>query len=153
MLLVVSDTHGLLRPEVLELARKCELVIHAGDIGAVDVLQRLREVAEVVAVRGNVDHGAWAHELPRHARVERHGTTLYVVHQPEHLDVNPVTAGIDVVISGHSHRPSVRREGDVLYLNPGSAGPRRFHLPATVALLEVAENALPEARTVGLDGE
>lgn len=150
MLLIVSDTHGLLRPGVIELARESELVVHAGDVGSRDVLDGLRDVAEVVAVRGNVDHGAWASELPRHARVQRHGKTLHVVHQREHLDVDPVIDGIDVVISGHSHRPAIRRDGGVLYLNPGSAGPRRFGLPVTVAVLELAGMGTPEARIVEL---
>ena len=134
---VIADTHGLLRPEVLELFQGVSLIIHAGDIGSPDVLSALREVAPVRAVRGNVDKEAWAEALPETDVVECAGCLIYLLHDLKTLDLDPSAAGMHVVISGHSHRPGESRKNGVLYLNPGGAGPRRFKLPITVALLQI----------------
>jgi putative phosphoesterase len=137
---VIADTHGLLRREVLELFTGVSLIIHAGDIGTPDVLTTLREIAPVRAVRGNVDKGAWADSLPETEVVEYNGSFIYLLHDLKTLDLDPSAAGIQVVISGHSHRPEESRKNCVLYLNPGSAGPRRFKLPVTAALLRIEES-------------
>jgi uncharacterized protein len=134
---VISDTHGLLRPEAVEALQGCELIVHAGDVGAPTVLAALRQVAPVVAVRGNVDTAPWASALPATEVVEVGGRLLYVLHQIEHLDLDPAAAGIAAVVHGHSHRPSAEVRRGVLYLNPGSAGPRRFNLPITLVRLSV----------------
>jgi putative phosphoesterase len=137
---VVSDTHGLMRPEALEVLQGSELIIHAGDIGGPKVLDAFRAVAPVVAVRGNNDRGEWARKLPKMEIVEIDGARILVVHILRVLDLD--LTGIDCVISGHTHRASARKKDGVLYLNPGSAGPRRFGQPATVAMLQVRERAL-----------
>jgi len=136
---VIADTHGLVRPEVMELFRGVSLVIHAGDIGTPDVLSILRKVDPVRAVRGNVDKGAWAESLPETDVVECNDTFIYLLHDLNTLDLDPAAAGMQAVISGHSHRPGESRKNGVLYLNPGSAGPRRFKLPITAALLRIEE--------------
>ena len=148
---VIADTHGLLRPEVLELFQGVSLVIHAGDIGTPDVLVTLRKVAPVRAVRGNVDKGAWADSLPGTDVVECNGTFIYLLHDLNTLDLDPAAAGMQAVISGHSHRPGESRKNGVLYLNPGSAGPRRFKLPITAALLRIEESGeiTPELVALG----
>lgn len=146
---VVSDTHGLLRPEVPPLLEGCDLVVHAGDVGDPAILHALRRIAPVRAVRGNVDGGALA-GLPLTEAVEVAGHLLYVVHIPEDLDVDPGAAGVSVVIHGHTHRPRSERVDGVLFLNPGSAGPRRFSLPVSVALLRLGPGG-PEAEVVELD--
>ena len=132
---VISDTHGLLRPEALEALRGCERIIHAGDVGSADVLSQLRDLAPVVAVRGNVDSEAWAMRLPRTATVKIGSHTVYVLHILEDLAIEPSPAGISAVVFGHSHKPSIEERNGVIYLNPGSAGPRRFRLPTSVAKL------------------
>ena len=134
---VIADTHGLVRSEVIELFRGVSLIIHAGDIGTPDVLNILRKVAPVRAVRGNVDKGAWAESLPETDVVECAGSLIYLLHDLKTLDLDPSAAGMQVVISGHSHRPGESRKNGVLYLNPGSAGPKRFKLPVTAALLRI----------------
>jgi len=139
---IISDTHGLLRPEAMDALRPVKLIIHAGDVGAPEILSQLKSIAPVFAVRGNVDTQAWARELPPTAIVEAGGSSLYVLHNLQELDLKPEASGFRAVISGHTHRPKQHDSGGVLYLNPGSAGPRRFHLPATVALLDVAEKPL-----------
>ena len=136
---VISDTHGLLRPEALRALLGVESIIHAGDVGAPEILEQLRRIAPVFAVRGNVDTQPWAQELPRNSLVEFNGFSFYVLHNLRELDLNPQAAGFDAVVCGHSHKAEQRLEAGVLYLNPGSAGPRRFHLPVTLALLEVAK--------------
>ncbi len=133
---VLADTHGLLRPETLDVLAGCELLIHAGDVGKPSVLEALRELAPVVAVRGNVDGGELA-ALPETEAVEAGGATLFVLHILDDLDLDPVAAGFQAVIYGHSHRPEIRWQRDVLFLNPGSCGPRRFSLPVTVAVVDV----------------
>lgn len=132
---VVSDTHGLLRPETLRALRNSDLIIHCGDIGDPSVLKALRTIAPVRAIRGNNDHGAWADRLPEHALVRIGSQRIYVLHSLADLDFDLEASGVTVVLSGHSHKPVVERRGRVLFLNPGSAGPRRFKLPVTVATL------------------
>jgi len=135
---VISDTHGLLRPEALEALRASDLIIHAGDVGSAEVLDRLRDVAPTFAVRGNNDNGAWAAKLPRTADIDVGEIRVHVVHEIAHFNLKRQAAGISVVVSGHSHRPSAERRDGILYLNPGSAGPRRFTLPITVGHLSVS---------------
>lgn len=139
---VISDTHGLLRPEAVAALRGSDLIVHAGDVGRPEVLDELRAVAPTHAVRGNVDREAWAESLPLTAVVEAGGHQLYVLHILEDLDLVPEAAGFSAVISGHSHKPHAETRRGVLYLNPGSAGPRRFRLPVTVARLRVTEDGL-----------
>jgi len=139
---VISDTHGLLRPEALEAMRGVNLIVHAGDVGDPKILGQLKSIAPVFAVRGNVDTEPWAQELPETAVVEANGLSLYVLHNLEHLDLKPEAAGFQAIISGHTHEPKQFERGGVLYLNPGSAGPRRFHLPVTLAVLDLAGKPL-----------
>jgi len=146
---VISDTHGLVRPEALRALRGVDLIIHAGDVGGRAVLDVLGGIARVIAVRGNNDRDAWAHALRETERVEVNGTVLYVLHDLATLDIDPMTAGVDVVIAGHSHRPSITRRGGITFLNPGSAGPRRFTLPIALARLSVRRGRV-RARIVPL---
>jgi putative phosphoesterase len=146
MIGVISDTHGLLRPEALKALAGSHLIIHAGDIGDPGILDALRTIAPVVAVRGNIDT---ASALPEFERIEQGGKSIYILHDVNQLDLDPAAAGIHAVISGHSHKPSIRTQHGVLYLNPGSAGPRRFKLPVTVARLHVSDRRL-EAEHVDL---
>jgi uncharacterized protein len=146
---VISDTHGLLRPEAVEALRGCDRIIHAGDVGSPDVLDQLRRVAPVVAVRGNVDKGAWALALPRTATIDLGGQTIYMLHILGDLDLKPAAAGISAVVYGHSHKPSIEERDGILFLNPGSAGPRRFRLPVTVARLSASDGRLA-ARIIAL---
>jgi putative phosphoesterase len=127
----------VLRPEALAALQGSDLIIYAGDIGSPDVIVTLRELAPVFAVRGNVDREAWARRFPKTQVLKVEGASLYVLHNVSELSFDPVAAGFRVVISGHSHRPSVKTDGGVLYLNPGSAGRRRFRLPVTVARLVI----------------
>ena len=147
---LVSDTHGLVRPEARAALAGVELIVHAGDIGGVEVIEQLSDIAPVIAVRGNNDRGPWAARFAATEVVDIVGTFVYVVHDLAELDLDPAAAGFHVVVSGHSHRPSIERRGDVLYVNPGSIGPRRFRLPVTLALLDVAGTAA-DARIVELD--
>jgi uncharacterized protein len=146
---VISDTHGLLRQEAVDALRGSELIIHAGDVGSMDILDQLRAIAPVVAVRGNVDDGKLA-KLPRTKTIEFEGHTIYVLHILDNLDLQPAQAGISAVVYGHSHKPSLEDRDGVLYLNPGSAGPRRFLLPISVARMSVVDGRLT-ARIVELD--
>jgi hypothetical protein len=134
---LISDTHGLLRPEAVRALEGSDLIIHAGDVGAPGILDALRAVAPVVAVRGNVDTGAWASVLPETAVAEIGGTSIYVLHDLNELDLDPAAAGFGVVVSGHSHQPASKQTAGVLFVNPGSAGRRRFKLPVTVARLDL----------------
>ena len=133
---LISDTHGLLREEALRALRGSELIVHAGDVGEREILERLREIAPVVAVRGNVDTEDWARELPETAVAEAGRVQIYVLHDVKALDLDPVAAGFRVVVSGHTHKFGLSEQAGVLYINPGSAGPRRFTLPITVARLD-----------------
>jgi putative phosphoesterase len=139
---VISDTHGLVRPAALEALRGAERILHAGDVGRPQVLLELARIAPVVAVRGNVDVGGWAAELPETAEVEVDGVWLHVRHVLDDLDLDPRAAGFSAVITGHSHRAAIEQRDGVLYLNPGSAGPRRFRLPVSVATLWVSSGGL-----------
>lgn len=134
---LISDTHGLLRPQALEALRDSELIVHAGDVGKPEILTALGELAPVIAVRGNVDKEDWAKGLPETAVAEAGAVLLYVVHDVHALDLDPAAAGFRLVVSGHSHQPGKFERDGVLYINPGSAGPRRFHLPVSVARLNL----------------
>jgi len=139
---LISDTHGSLRPEAVNALAGCSLILHAGDVGEAEVLAGLQRVAPVRAVRGNVDRGELAARLPVSEVVEVAGRLVYLLHDLGRLDLDPAAAGFAAVISGHSHAPSISRERGVLYVNPGSAGPRRFDLPVSVALLCLSPGAL-----------
>ncbi len=132
---VISDTHGLLRPEALLALQGAQHIIHAGDVGDAAILERLTEIAPVIAVRGNVDKGAWARKLPESNVLEVDGVCIYVLNEIDRLDLKPEAAGLAAVIYGHSHVPKQERRNGVLYFNPGSAGPRRFSLPISVGRL------------------
>ena len=134
---LISDTHGLLRAEAIAALRGSDRLIHAGDIGNADILQRLSAIAPLTAVRGNNDIGDWADAVPETQQVELRGARIYVIHDLATLAIDPRAAGIDVVVSGHSHRPRCERRQGVLYVNPGSAGPRRFRLPIGVGVLTI----------------
>jgi len=134
---LISDTHGLLRPEAVAALQGCAQIIHAGDIGKPQVLDGLRAIAPLEAIRGNIDTADWAQVLPERLDLRIEGLTLHVLHDLKQLDIDPLAAGVDVVIAGHSHKPKVERRDGVLYINPGSAGPRRFSLPISLALLEL----------------
>jgi hypothetical protein len=134
---VIADTHGLVRPEALAALAGCDGIIHAGDVGAEEVLSALRAIAPLTAVRGNNDRMAWAAALPESEAVEVAGSWLYVLHDLNDLDLDPRAAGFAAVIAGHSHRPAIEDRGGVLFVNPGSAGPRRFRLPVAVARLRI----------------
>ncbi len=134
---VISDTHGLLRPAALDALAGSELIIHAGDVGKPEILDQLGAIAPVIAVRGNIDNSGWASALPKTAAVETSAASIYVLHDVHDLDLDPRSAGFHIVISGHSHKPGRVERGGVMYLNPGSAGPRRFKLPITVARLDL----------------
>jgi uncharacterized protein len=135
---IISDTHGLVRPQALEALKGVDMILHAGDIGSQDVLDTLNEIAPVVAVRGNNDKADWARSLPDSEVVEVGNISIYMLHDLKEIDISPAGAGFQVVVSGHSHRPGVEEQRGVLYVNPGSAGPRRFTLPVSLAHLHVA---------------
>ena len=139
---VISDTHGLLRPEALVALAEAEHILHAGDVGDPAILDALREIAPVTAIRGNVDVEGDCAELPATDVVELAGRLFYLVHSVHDLDIKPEAAGVAVVVSGHSHKPSIEERHGVMYLNPGSAGPRRFKSPVTVALVTVGEGGV-----------
>jgi putative phosphoesterase len=132
---VISDTHGLLRPEAIDALRGSQHIIHAGDVGAPQILQDLSEIAPVTAVRGNIDKGAWSRRLPETELLEFCGVSIYVLHDLEQLDLKPKAEGFSAVVTGHSHVPKQETRDGVLYFNPGSAGPRRFKLPVSVGKL------------------
>ncbi|HEX4230159.1 MAG TPA: metallophosphoesterase family protein [Bryobacteraceae bacterium] len=137
---LISDTHGLLREEALNALKGSDLIIHAGDVGEPGILERLKEIAPVVAVRGNVDKGAWALALPLTAVAEAGSVMMYVLHDLEQLDIDPAAAGFQFVISGHSHKPVCTQRAGVYYVNPGSAGPLRFRLPITVCIVDLKQS-------------
>jgi hypothetical protein len=139
---VISDTHGLLRWEAEAALAKVDHIIHAGDIGAPEVIERLQRIAPVTVVRGNNDKDSWADPLPATAIVEICGRRLYVLHDVAKLDIDPLADGFAAVIAGHSHKPGISDKNGVLFLNPGSAGPRRFSLPVAVAKLFVDKDAV-----------
>ena len=147
---VISDTHGLLRPEAIAALRGSHLIIHAGDVGRPEVLDELRALVPTNAVRGNVDTGAWAAKLPVTAAVEVGRLRLWLLHDISELDLDPAAAGFAAVIFGHSHKPSIETCDGVLFLNPGAAGPRRFNLPVTIARLRVTGRSI-EPQIIELD--
>jgi putative phosphoesterase len=134
---VISDTHGLLRPETVEALRGSDRILHAGDVGAPKILEALAKIAPVTAVRGNVDTASWARALPETEIVEAGGVSIYILHARGQLDLKPEAAGFRVVVYGHSHQPKMEEKSGVLYFNPGSAGPRRFNLPVSVGRLTI----------------
>ena len=133
---LISDTHGLLRPEAMDMLRGSDFIVHAGDIGE-GVLEPLATIAPVTAVRGNNDRASWAERLGETEWLRFGEVTLHVLHDLADLAIDPQAAGVDVVVTGHSHRPKMERRGGVLFVNPGSAGPRRFTLPVSVALMQI----------------
>ncbi len=133
---LISDTHGLLRPELVDELEGVERILHMGDLGSADVLPGLEKIAPVVAVRGNVDYGEWAQRLPETKTIELFGTRLNLLHNLDELDLEPAAAGIGLVLFGHTHRPHSGERDGVRYVNPGSVGPRRFDLPVSFAFLE-----------------
>ncbi|MBS1851279.1 MAG: metallophosphoesterase family protein [Acidobacteria bacterium] len=135
---VISDTHGLLRPEAMAALRGSDFLVHAGDIGPPEILDQLAQIAPVTAVRGNVDTAPWAQRIPASNVLEAGGASLYLLHNLAHLDLKPEAAGFAAVIYGHSHVPKLEEKNGVLYFNPGSAGPRRFQLPVSVGRLKIA---------------
>jgi len=147
---IISDTHGLLRPEATSFLRGSDFLVHGGDIGHEDVLKELASLAPVTAVRGNNDKEAWAETLAQSEVLAVEGVFIYVIHNIAELDLDPGASGFHVVVSGHSHKPSVERRGGVLYVNPGSAGPRRFKLPIAVAELILSGSSV-RARVVELE--
>jgi len=147
---VISDTHGLLRPEAVAALQDCEFILHAGDIGTPEILEALAEIAPVRAVRGNNDRDAWAASLPECEIITLGEAQIYMLHDVKQMAIDPARAGHSVVISGHSHKPSVHERDGVLFLNPGAAGPRRFKLPISVAHLEVGQHGI-DAKIIELD--
>ena len=136
---LISDSHGLLRPQAIQALQGVDLIVHAGDIGSLDVIAGLSAIAPVRVVRGNIDKATWAHQFPADDVVKIAGKYLYVLHNRHEITLDPAAAGFDVVISGHSHQPSIDRVGGVLFVNPGSAGPRRFTLPIAIAKLYIRQ--------------
>ena len=147
---VISDTHGLLRPEALAALRGVDRILHAGDVGELEVLDALRAVAPVTAVRGNVDHGAVGRALRETEVIKIEGISIYMLHEIQKLDLRPEAAGFRVVVYGHSHRPLIEEKKGVVYFNPGSAGPRRFRLPVSVGKL-VFDRGLVRAEVMELE--
>jgi putative phosphoesterase len=139
---LISDTHGLLRPEAVQALRGSDAIIHAGDVGDPAILDELARLAPVTTVRGNIDRGAWAASLPETAVLEIGGALIYVVHIIDDLDIDPAAAGFAAVVHGHSHQPGIREKDGVLYVNPGSAGPRRFSLPISAGRLVITDGKL-----------
>ena len=146
---LISDTHGLLRPEALDFLAGCDHIVHGGDIGNPGILERLAELAPLTVVRGNNDREAWARGIPASARLAFGAVSLYAIHDLKEIDIDPAGAGVRVVVSGHSHRPAQAERGGVLYINPGSAGRRRFSLPISAAEL-IIEGEQVRARIVTL---
>jgi uncharacterized protein len=147
---VISDTHGLLRPEAVAALRGVDHILHAGDVGDIAILNALREIAPVTAIRGNVDVAGACAELPATEVVELGGQLIYLVHSVHDLDINPKAAGVAMVVSGHSHKAKVEVKDGVVYFNPGSAGPRRFSLPVTVGFVTVEDGVEASVRELSV---
>jgi uncharacterized protein len=147
---VISDTHGLLRPEAVEALRGVDHILHAGDIGDAAILDQLRQLAPVTAIRGNIDRSGVCAKLPEVELIELGGCTIYMLHDVHALDLNPVAADIQVVISGHSHKALIEWKKNILYFNPGSAGPRRFSLPISLGYLTIREGVI-EPELIDID--
>lgn len=142
---IISDTHGLLRPEAVAALEGSDIIIHAGDIGSAEVLNRLKEIAPLFAVRGNTDNGPWLKDIPATESAQWCGFFFHILHDLARLDLDPQAAGIHILISGHSHVPAITKKQGILYLNPGSAGPRRFALPITLGRITVrGKELVPE---------
>lgn len=139
---VISDTHSLLRKEAVSVLQGADLIIHAGDIGDESVIDDLKKIAPVRAIRGNIDKGEWADVFPDDDMIEIEGRYIYVIHNLREMELDPVAAGFAAVISGHSHQPRQEMVDDVLYLNPGSAGPRRFRLPVALAYMNISDDGI-----------
>ncbi len=150
MIGIIADTHGLLRPEAVAALRGSTLILHAGDIGPPEIIEELEHIAPVHAVRGNCDHGRWAQTLPETETIGVDNTDIYMIHDLGLLDLNPGESGFALVIYGHSHHPSIEERDGVLYLNPGSAGAKRFSLPVSVAHLHL-DGGVPRAEIIELD--
>ena len=148
---VISDTHGLLRPQALEALRDCDRIIHAGDIGDAEILEALASIAPLTAIRGNVDREPWAREIPPTNVLEVENISIYILHNLAELDLQPEAAGFAAVIHGHSHAPKQESKNGVMYFNPGSAGPKRFKLPVSVGRL-IVENGAVRAEILHLIG-
>jgi uncharacterized protein len=148
---LISDTHGLLRPEASTFLLGCAHIVHAGDVGKQKILQELSAIAPTTAVRGNNDAGPWAETLAQTELLRFGEILLYLIHDLSQLEIDPQAAGVGVVISGHSHQPVIRERGDVLYINPGSAGPRRFKLPISIGEILISGRSVTP-RIVELDG-
>ncbi len=148
---VVSDTHGLLRPEVTAALAGVEQILHLGDVGDVEILRQLEKIAPVTAVRGNIDREGECAQLPETEIAELQGISIYLLHVIDHLDLDPRAAGFAAVLFGHSHKPEIRRHKGVLYFNPGSCGPRRFQLPVTMGFLHVGQDGSLEPEILNLD--
>lgn len=149
---LISDTHGLLRPEALDFLAGCDHIVHGGDIGNADILARLAEIAPLTTVRGNNDRDPWARAIPVTATLNVGKVALYAIHDLKELDIDPAAAGVRIVMSGHSHRPSSVERGGVLYINPGSAGRRRFSLPISAAELIVEGDSVRPRIVTLVDG-
>ncbi len=147
---IISDTHGLLRPQAVAFLHGCDRILHGGDIGNAEILAQLSTIAPVTAIRGNNDKGDWAEAIPETEFFEFGGVYVYAIHDLAQLDIEPSAAGIRVVVSGHSHKPLIERRDDIFFINPGSAGPRRFKLPISVADILIEGSAI-SPRIVGLD--
>jgi hypothetical protein len=141
---LISDTHGLLRPQAVAALQGSDAILHAGDIGDPAIIERLAEIAPVTAVRGNNDMGDWARHIPETAEVKIAGTTIHMLHDLALLDIDPARKGVRVIVTGHSHRPKSQRENGVLYINPGSAGPRRFTLPISLGKLHLRDGEIKD---------
>jgi len=139
---LISDTHGLLRESAAAALADSDIIIHAGDIDTPEILEALKKIAPVFPIRGNMDRNHAGMALPRYEIVEMNGVSIYVLHDIDQLDLNPAAAGFAVVVSGHSHRPGIVYRDNVLYINPGSAGPRRFKLPISVGILEIEDGRI-----------
>jgi len=148
---VISDTHGLLRPQALRALAGVDHILHAGDVGGPEILDALARMAPVTAIRGNVDAEPWARKLPQTAVVELNGVAIYMLHDLGQLDLKPEAAGMQVVVYGHSHQPKIEEKSGVLYFNPGSAGPRRFTLPVSVGKLVIEGNDDVRGELIELD--
>jgi uncharacterized protein len=148
---LISDTHGLLRPEARAFLVGCDYIVHGGDVGEPEILDELAVIAPLIAVRGNNDTGPWATRLPVTELIRVGNVFVYVIHDLAELDIDPAAAGVRVIVSGHSHKPMIEERGEVLYVNPGSSGPRRFKLPISVGEITVTGDAV-KARIVDLSG-
>lgn len=147
---VISDTHGLLRKDVFQVFKNADYILHAGDVGNQAILDELKKLAPLTVVRGNMDGGDWAADLALTDMVKIGNQYLYLLHDLSCLDIDPQAAGVDIIISGHTHKPLINKQGKILYLNPGSAGPERMNLPVSVAMLYISHNRL-DAKIINLE--